>query len=349
MKHHLSGLVALSSIALLVGLTFVVSASDADGSLAEITICIDPGHGGVEDPGAVNESYGLIESEINLDVAQGLRDLLLDEGAAVLMTREDDSFLTNRDRYTFCNNEGADILVSVHTNSVADAGFDGSLALYKKSEDILLARTIQGVMFDDLSSTAPEGVNFVNYGISMFTSGVLLKSDMPSTIAEPLFMSHPEEAKVLVTKIYSGTSSPNYDCRRGQIARAIHRGVLEYVGVGEPTPTPQSGGDMHVSAIAMWYGYRGRGFVVYTKVGIADSGGSPLSGVAVSVRTTLPDGTEMVPEAGLSGDDGTVTFSVRSPQEGIYWSEVTEATKTGWEYDAEGSEVQMPVSLDVTR
>ena len=106
---------------------------------------------------------------------------------------------------------------------------------------------------------------------------------------------------------------------------------------------------MHVSAIAMWYGYRGRGFVVYTKVGIADSGGSPLSGVAVSVRTTLPDGTEMVPEAGLSGDDGTVTFSVRSPQEGIYWSEVTEATKTGWEYDAEGSEVQMPVSLDVTR
>ena len=42
------------------------------------------------------------------------------------MTRTDDSSKSNNDRYTFCNNEQATILVSVHTNSSSDSTFNGS-------------------------------------------------------------------------------------------------------------------------------------------------------------------------------------------------------------------------------
>ena len=53
-------------------------------------------------------------------MAYGLKALLEADGAAVAMTRTDDSYKENSDRYTFCNAEQATILVSVHTNSVSD-------------------------------------------------------------------------------------------------------------------------------------------------------------------------------------------------------------------------------------
>jgi len=41
------------------------------------------------------------------------------------MTRTDDSSKSNNDRYTFCNEQKATILVSVHTNSTSDPIMDG--------------------------------------------------------------------------------------------------------------------------------------------------------------------------------------------------------------------------------
>ena len=48
-----------------------------------------------------------------------------------------------------------------------------------------------------------------------------------SAMMEPLFMSNPAEAKLLVTPI-SGCGN----CRRAQIAQAIHDGIVEYFTQG---------------------------------------------------------------------------------------------------------------------
>ena len=216
-------------------------ASTAEGALSGKKICLDPGHGGF-DPGAVNAAYGLQEADINLDVAYGLKALAVADGADVVMTRTDNSYRSNSDRYSFCNNQQATILVSVHTNSVSDASVDGSLALYFHRDDKALAQAIYDVMYPALLESAPNPGNFTDFGLDRYASGVLLKSDMPSTMLEPLFMSNPAEAELLVVPIYlenGVTVNPDCEyCRRAQIARAIYDGILIYFGSGSTNQPP---------------------------------------------------------------------------------------------------------------
>lgn len=214
------------------------------GPLTGKTICLDPGHGGA-DPGAVydDDTIYLEEADINLDVAHGLKALLEDSGATVEMTRADDRYLTNRDRYTLCNNWATDILVSVHTNSVLESWVDGSYALYFHSDDKVLAQTIYDVMYPALRDTSPhpepKEAYFMDLGLNHYASGVLLKSDMPAAMMEPLFMSNPDEAALLTTPIYTGNTA-DLNCRRGQIAQAIHDGILSYFGPGTNEPPTAS-------------------------------------------------------------------------------------------------------------
>jgi len=231
---------AVLGLTLLLAATILATgASTAAGDLDGVKVCLDPGHGGWE-PGAVYEAgdITLYEKEINLDVSYGLKSLLEEKGAEVVMTRSDnDTYLTNEDRYTFCNQEEATILVSVHTNSVTDSTWDGSMTLFAAaSRDSSLARAIHERMYPILRDSAPEGVGlFRDFGVSKFASGVLFKCDMPAAMVEPVFMSHPAEAEALEQTIYAyptdGEPSLEYanlSCRRGQIAQVILDGVLNY-------------------------------------------------------------------------------------------------------------------------
>ena len=119
MRTRLLLTAVLGTALLVVAAALTAPTSVAEGKLAGIKVCVDPGHGG-SDPGAVNVEFGLQESAINLDVAYGLKSLLERDGAEVVLTREGDDYKTNADRYTYCNEQQATILVSVHTNSVTD-------------------------------------------------------------------------------------------------------------------------------------------------------------------------------------------------------------------------------------
>jgi len=238
--------------ALLVILLISIPAYTETGSLTGQKICLDPGHGG-SDPGAVYDdgTIYLEEADINLDVAYGLKALLEGDGGEVVMTRTDDSDKSNNDRYTFCNNEQATILVSVHTNSVTDSSWDGSLGLYAPMDDPALAQAIYDVMYPYLkySDDAIDPENFKGFGLDRYASGVLFKSDMPAAMMEPLFMSNPAEAELLVTPIYISDDNglpiePNLDCddcRRAQIAQAIHDGIVSYFAPSVTITNPGNG------------------------------------------------------------------------------------------------------------
>jgi hypothetical protein len=111
--------------------------------------------------------------------------------------------------------------------------------------------------------------------------------------------------------------------RRGQIAHAIHSGILSYF-----TPV----GTMHVAAIETGYVKKGPNYTVFTKVSIVDEKDIAVSGAAVSLEATLPDGS-IVSDSGKTADDGTVTFNVRMRQTGTYSSTVTDVSKEEWVYD----------------
>jgi len=335
MKHRSIAWASLGLIALILAAS-VAPPSWATGPLSRVVVCLDPGHGG-SDPGAVNEAFGLYESEINLDVSFALKGLLEGDGADVVMTRTDESYLENSDRYTFCNAEQATILVSVHTNSIDNNLSDGSMGLYVHEDDKALARAIHETMYPMLRATLPEDLrdNFVDFGLVRFNSGVMLKSDMPAAMMEPLFMSNAYEAGLLVHSIEGG-NCPDLSCRRGEIAQALHQGILDYF---------DTLGNIHVESVEMWAGDKGPSTFVYTRVTIYDQHRNPVSGAVVSLETTQPKGP-VVSQTGMTGADGTVTFQLRAKASGTYESTVTDVSMSGWNYTA-GANVETGAMLEL--
>jgi len=79
------------------------------------TIIVDAGHGG-KDRGAVIK--GVAEAAITLAVAKELRKSLLKLGYKVKLTRDEDEYKTLRERPQFASDEGGDVFVSLHCNSL---------------------------------------------------------------------------------------------------------------------------------------------------------------------------------------------------------------------------------------
>ncbi len=78
-------------------------------------IVLDPGHGG-RDTGAVGPD-GLKEKEVTLDVAHRAASILGGQGIQVVLTRDDDHFVSLEERTARANAFGADLFVSIHCNA----------------------------------------------------------------------------------------------------------------------------------------------------------------------------------------------------------------------------------------
>lgn len=95
-----------------------------------MVIVLDPGHGG-SDPGASNQSEGLIESKLNLKVANYCKaELEKYTGIKVYMTRTSDTYVSLEDRVKSAKNYGAHLFVSIHMNSAASKEADGAEVYY---------------------------------------------------------------------------------------------------------------------------------------------------------------------------------------------------------------------------
>ena len=182
-------------------------------------VVLDPGHGGT-DSGAVNTKYRLTEKEQTLDVAKRLEALLEEDGCTVYMTRTSNSqTLSNNDRYTYANTTGARVLISIHMNGSTSPSTDYTTTLFGKwRKDKKLANTVLGSL-SALPAANGTGTIATRTPYS-FASGVLLKSDMPATIAETVFITSDREGQLLS----NGTGA-----RQQQIAQALWVGIENYL------------------------------------------------------------------------------------------------------------------------
>ena len=100
---------------------------DLENGLKNITIAIDPGHGG--------DQYGAIsptrqsEKDLNLAVAGLLHERLIEAGVNAVMIRSEDITLGLYDRIQCARDAGADLLISIHHNAHAD-GINPFLSVY---------------------------------------------------------------------------------------------------------------------------------------------------------------------------------------------------------------------------
>ena len=181
-------------------------------ALSGIKILLDPGHGGKES-GAVGPT-GLPEKDVNLVVSKLLREELIKRGATVVMTREDDKFVSLGDRQKIIASEEPTLAFSVHYNALPDFGDAEntkgigmfwyhpqahSLSVFLHNYLVKkLDRPSYGVFWNNLALTRPEAA--------------------PSILLELGFMSNPTE--------FEWVTNPK---KQKKLARTLADGIAKWL------------------------------------------------------------------------------------------------------------------------
>jgi N-acetylmuramoyl-L-alanine amidase len=189
-------------------------------------VVVDPGHGG-SDPGAVGIN-GLYEKSVNNEIAYRLRDILIDKGYEVVVTRETDRTLSLQDRVEFARGSGADLFVSVHANAHPSKDVRGTMVLYHDAakpnpdypaSDEMKALTPQSRHLAQLVlSSVLEQVPNTNRGLLQSSAYVVRMGNIPSVLVETAFLSNAQDAKLL--------SSSSI---RAKYATGIANGILKFL------------------------------------------------------------------------------------------------------------------------
>lgn len=161
-------------------------------------ICIDPGHGG-SDPGAIGPT-GLQEKDVTLDISLKLAQLLTENGARVVMTRNDDRFVDLYERTAIAKQEGAEVFLSIHINANVNRDIDGTSTYYRRDTgefppgvDQADNRRLAGAIQSELLRTLGRR----SLGVLQSNFVVLRTSPVPAALAEIAFVSNPEEEQML--------------------------------------------------------------------------------------------------------------------------------------------------------
>jgi len=196
-------------------------------------IVIDAGHGGI-DPGAKSDR-GLLEKDINLDIALKLKRHLAMAGVSCVMIRETDQDFSNsnkdfttkkrRDlsyRTRVANQSGAELYLSIHANSFSQSIYEGAQTFHEKSDSNskYLAEAIQNQLVKRLKPNRRQA--------KVGDYRVLNDTKMPGVMIEVGFLSNPTEAKLLEDENY-----------REKIAKAIFRGVVDYFREDRSCPSKE--------------------------------------------------------------------------------------------------------------
>ncbi|MBA3882456.1 MAG: N-acetylmuramoyl-L-alanine amidase [Chthoniobacterales bacterium] len=168
------------------------------------TIVVDAGHGGVDRGGVPGQRVG--EKQLTLDVAQRLRSVLEDRGYSVVMTRDNDEFISLGTRVAIANAHPDATFVSVHFNSASRRGANGIETYYYRSDSARLAANIHRHVV--------AGAPTENRGIRRRAYYVLRRTSIPGVLVECGFLTNPYEASYAVSASY-----------RQKLAEEIARGI----------------------------------------------------------------------------------------------------------------------------
>ncbi|MFM7709457.1 MAG: N-acetylmuramoyl-L-alanine amidase [Ferruginibacter sp.] len=161
-----------------------------DLRLHHLTIAVDAGHGG-SNPGASGLT-GSSEKDLALQLALRVQKILKQKGARVIMTREKEQFVDNKERILFYRDSVPDLLISIHLNSASDPFAAGTSTFYRYEGFRLLSQKIYQRMLE---------LGLKEYGNNgSFNFMLNSPTEYPNALVETLFLSNPEEEmKILDT------------------------------------------------------------------------------------------------------------------------------------------------------
>lgn len=104
-----------------------------------LVVCVDAGHGGKDDG---TDYKSRLEKNDCLNLALALQSYLESQGATVVMTRTDDTFLKLSERCDVANNANADYMIALHRNKGEGAGIENWIYTDANDETTAFAENI---------------------------------------------------------------------------------------------------------------------------------------------------------------------------------------------------------------
>jgi N-acetylmuramoyl-L-alanine amidase len=159
--------------------------------LTNVKILVDAGHGGSEF-GAIG-ALGGKEKDITLAIAQDLKQELLERGATVVMTRENDCPVSLADRVKLAETTDSAISVSIHANAIPDGGdpakSTGTAVYYYHNQARALSNAI-------LTSITTE-MGLKNNGDNQASFALVRGTSAVSVLVETAYIINPADYALL--------------------------------------------------------------------------------------------------------------------------------------------------------
>lgn len=155
----------------------------------KLKVVVDAGHGG-KDAGAINPNDEThFEKDDVLKLALLVEQRLKEKGVEVIMTRDEDVFVTLDNRCIIANEAKADLFVSIHRNLYDGEAQGVEIWVNNKriEADTLLGQNIMDGL-DAAGISRNRGVNFGFIGNPHVNYQVNRETDMPSCLIELGFM-----------------------------------------------------------------------------------------------------------------------------------------------------------------
>ncbi len=180
--------------------------------ISNLTFILDAGHGG-NNKGALG-STGLLEKDVTLDIVKRLARQLKRKGSKVILTRDKDVESKSVDRLIKIKKMNADILISIHANSIGLASdpikAKGTATFYKH----ICYRPLSLAIYKRMLNLKLEP--FGNVGSFNFTLNS--PTEIPNVLVETAFMSNPEDEIKLMSNRF-----------KNRIAEKIILGVQDFL------------------------------------------------------------------------------------------------------------------------
>lgn len=176
-------------------------------SLKNATIMIDPGHGG-RDNGTTG-SQGTLEKKMTLETSQLLYNKLKATGANVILTRNNDFYVSLSSRVSLSHYHNVDAYISIHYDSSENPSAKGMTTYYYNSNDKSLASNIH-LATQSQTKLKSRGVRFGDYH-------VIRENKQNAALLELGYLSNPTEEFIL-----------NSDSFQERVTTGIVQGLTNY-------------------------------------------------------------------------------------------------------------------------
>ena len=186
----------------------------------KLLVVIDAGHGGDDFGTHTLSKPKTHEKNLNLVTARMVNQYLQNLGYRTIMTRNDDRFISLKERAANANAYRAHLFVSVHYNSASSKQAEGVEVYYYRSEKNKVRTAESKQLAERVLDQVIKTTNANSRGIKHGNFAVIRETQMAAILIEGGFLTNESEAFMLKDPVYLK-----------RVAQGIARGIHDFLKV----------------------------------------------------------------------------------------------------------------------